>query len=49
MATFTYLSHTDSVLHLKHRSTYITDGAKVYKMMDIVFHKALVQREVNHL
>lgn len=49
MVTFTYRRHTDSVLHLNHRSTYITDGAKVYQLMDFVFHKALVDSEENHL
>lgn len=34
---------------MKHLYTYITDGAKVYELMDFVFHKALVESEVNHL
>lgn len=30
-------------------SAYITDGAKVNKLMDAIFHKALIKSEVNHL
>lgn len=49
METITYLRHTHSVVHVKHHSTYITDGAKVYELMDFVLHKALVESEENHL
>lgn len=30
-------------------STYVTDGAEVYKLMDLIFNKALMKSEVNHL
>lgn len=32
-----------------HVCTYITDGAEIYKLMDFVFHKALMKGEENHL
>lgn len=34
---------------MKHLPTYITDGAKIYKLMNFIFYKALVKSEVNHL
>lgn len=34
---------------MKQANTYITDGAKIYKLMDFIFYKALVKSEVNHL
>lgn len=46
-----YISETyrHDVMNIKNLSAYVTDGAKVDKLMDAIFHKALVKSEVNHL